>query len=221
MKRVKITRKTSTLLITVGLVLVVIFAGAIFFKNKSEPQPQNEPTITYSTDTPDESKSNAENYNWKGALNEPKKIKIKQISVDAFIQKAGVDQKNQVAVPNNVHLAGWYNQSQKPGQNGLSIIAGHVTGKTSDGVFKQLGVLKAGDMFEIELGNGEVKSYKVIETKQVKEAESAGVLFSQNPKVKSQVNLITCGGTFNKTTNQYDDRIIVSSELQVLSLHTD
>ena len=104
--------------------------------------------------------------------------------------------------------------SQKPGQNGLSIISGHVTGRTSDGVFKNIGSLNKGDSFAIELGDGSTKNYKVIDRIQIKEADSANYLFSQNPKVKSQVNLITCGGKFNKSTNQYEDRIIISGEMQ-------
>jgi LPXTG-site transpeptidase (sortase) family protein len=176
--------------------------------------PKAEPVITYSTNEPDESKENADNYNWRGSPDEPKKIRITKINVDAYVQKAGVDQNKQVAVPNNVHLAGWFADSQKPGQNGLSIVAGHVTGRTTDGVFKELGKLKSGDEFEIELGSGEIKRYKVIENQQVKESESASILFSQNPKVKSQINLITCGGNFNNQTDQYEDRVIVSGELQ-------
>ncbi|MCA9343244.1 class F sortase [Candidatus Saccharibacteria bacterium] len=81
-------------------------------------------------------------------------------------------------------------------------------------MFKQLKDLSAGDEFEIELGDGSVKYYKVIDTKQVSEAESASVLFSQSPNVKNQVNLITCGGNFDSNSDQYEDRIIVSGALQ-------
>jgi LPXTG-site transpeptidase (sortase) family protein len=218
MKRLlsKIRPKTKKQRITALLILSVLSIGTVsgIILMQKDDQIQAEPVITYSTDTPDESKQNADNYKWNGAPDEPKKIRITKINVDAYVQKAGVDQNKQVAVPNNVHLAGWFADSQKPGQNGLAIIAGHVSGRTTDGVFKQLGNLSKGDEFEIELGNGEIKRYKVIETNQVKESESASYLFSQSPKVKSQVNLITCGGNFNNQTDQYDDRIIVSGELQ-------
>lgn len=206
------TKRQKIIACTILSVLSILIVGGLFLLPKDK-QVEAEPVITYSTDAPDESKANADNYNWNGAPDEPKKIRISKINVDVFVQKAGVDQDKKVAVPNNVHLAGWFADSQKPGQNGLSVISGHVSGRTTDGVFKQLGSLKAGDEFEVELGNGEVKLYKVIDTKQVKESESAPILFSQNPKVKSQVNLITCGGNFNDQTDQYDDRIIVSGEL--------
>lgn len=197
--------------IILSLLSILLVAGLSLLAKKQPPA--EEPVITYSTNAPDESKTNADNYSWRGTAEEPKKIRIGKINVDAYVQKAGVDQDKKVAVPNNVHLAGWFADSQKPGQNGLSVISGHVTGRTTDGVFKDLAKLNSGDEFEIELGSGDVKRYKVIETVQVKEVESANYLFSQSPKVKSQVNLITCGGNFNDQSEQYDDRVIVSAEL--------
>lgn len=203
-------QKIVTLIILSTLSIILIIGALLLSRND---KPTEEPLITYSTDQPDESKTNANNYNWSGSADEPKKIRITKIGVDAYVQKAGVDQDKKVAVPNNVHLAGWFADSQKPGQNGLSVISGHVSGRTTDGVFKDLSKLQKSDEFEIELGNGQVMRYKVIDTVTVKESESAGVLFSQNPRVKSQVNLITCGGDFDESANQYPDRIIVSAEL--------
>lgn len=196
------------------LIIVLVLAGVIMLLVwNGQESPATEPVITDSINTPDESKPNADNYNWRGAPDEPKKIRISKIGVDAFVQKSGVDQENKIAVPNNVHLASWFTDSQKPGHNGLSIISGHVSGRTVDGIFKQLKEIAEGDEFEIELGSGEVKRYKVLRTDKVAEAESANILFSQNPKVKSQVNLITCGGNFDESTDQYEDRVIVSGQL--------
>ncbi len=206
--------RRKPLLIIGAVVSTVLIAGGIVVARQHKATPKTESLITYSTDSPDESKANADNYDWRGTPDEPKKIRITKINVDAFVQKAGVDQRKQVAVPNNVHLAGWFAESAKPGQDGLSIIAGHVSGKTSDGVFKNLNKLSKGDEFEIELGNGEVKHHKLVDTQQVKESAAADVLFSQQPSVKSQVNLITCGGQFDRGSNQFSDRIIVAGELQ-------
>ncbi len=204
-------KKILNVLIVSMLSIILLVIVFLLMKDSS---PVVEPVITHSTDAPDESKPNADSYNWLGAADEPKKIRINKIGVDAFIQKSGVDQDNRIAVPNNVHLASWFADSQKPGQNGLSIIAGHVSGRTTVGVFKQLKDLGQGDEFEIELGNGDIKRYKVLETKQIKEPESAAVLFNQDPNVSSQLNLITCGGNFDSSTDQYEDRIIVSGQLQ-------
>ena len=53
------------------------------------------------------------------------------------------------------------------------------------------------------------KVFKV-ETVDTDKAEAA--LFSQNLKIKNQLNLITCGGDFDKSKKVYDKRIIVSAE---------
>lgn len=169
--------------------------------------------ITYSTDTPDESIENAQNYQWKGGPEDPKRIIIEKIQVESLIQRVGVDQHNKVAVPNNVHLAAWFTQSVQPGKTGLSIIDAHVSGRSSDGLFKNLDQLSKDDEFSVERGDGSLLRYRVLETKTVPEPKSADILFSQNPKVKSQLNLITCGGNYDRVSNQYTDRTIVSSEL--------
>lgn len=217
-RRVKAHGPKFTLLI-IALVVAAsigVFAGNRIFKKKQTakvPQ-QAQDIITYSTDKPDESKANADNYNWKGSAEEPKKIRISKLGVDAFIQKAGVDQNKAVAVPNNVHLASWFADSAKPGQSGLSIVDGHVTGRTAEGVFKNLTKLVKDDTFEIEQGNGTVRKYKVVEKVELKESESAAYLFSQKPEIKSQLNLITCGGNFDKSVGKYENRVIVAASLQ-------
>lgn len=203
-------------LIVAGVVVLVLVGAAAYVVSKDDAAPESAsaPVVTRSTDQPDESLDNAKKYKWQGAPDEPKRIVIKSLGVDALVQQSGVDQNKNMAVPNNIHLAGWFVDSSKPGQKGLSIVAGHVSGPTTDGVFKRLGELKNGDTFSVELGNGDVKNYKVIQTKTVKESEAAGVLYSQNPKTASQVNLITCTGNFDSAKNQFEDRVIVYGALQ-------
>ncbi|MCX6727555.1 MAG: class F sortase [Candidatus Saccharibacteria bacterium] len=206
-------------LLVAGVVLAVavgIFAGNRIFKKKETApvQAKKEQVITYSTDKPDESKKNADAYNWRGAPEDPKKLRIGKIGVDAFIQQAGVDQNKAVAVPNNVHLASWFSESVRPGQLGLSIIDGHVSGPTVDGVFKNLTKLAKDDKIEIEQGNGTILKYKVVEKVELKVADSAAYLFSQKPEIKSQLNLITCGGQYDRAAKQFVNRVIVAATLQ-------
>ncbi|MCA9343243.1 hypothetical protein KC950_04515 [Candidatus Saccharibacteria bacterium] len=127
--KAKLKNKKILNVLIVSVLSILLIGGWLYF-NKTDT-PQEEQLITYSTDQPDESKANADNYNWNGAPDEPKKIRISKIGVDAYVQKSGVDQDNRVAVPNNVHLTSWFADSQKPGQNGLSIISGHVSGRTT------------------------------------------------------------------------------------------
>ena len=197
------------------LILLSVAIGVlVFFSSRSKPL-VNQSAVTYSTDTPNESKKDADEYKWSGSKNDPKKIIIEKINVNAYVQSVGVDQNKKVAVPNNVHLAAWFKDSARPGNNGLSVIDGHVSGKTTDGVFKNLKNLQKGDTFKIEKGDGTVIEYVVFNTVTVPESQASAILFSQDPTVSAQINLITCGGQFNKQARQYTDRVIVSASQRV------
>lgn len=213
--RGRLTKKSNIAAIAI-IILVFLVPWFMYSReqNKQSGTKSAEPLITVSTDKPSESKEEAQNYNWRGSDTEPMKIRIARLGVDSFIQKAGVDQNKQVAVPNNIHLASWFADSRQPGQTGLSIIDGHVSGPTADGVFKNIKKLVKGDSFEVELGSGKILSYSVIETVELKESESASYLFSQQPDVSSQLNLITCGGKFDKAANQFENRVIVAAKLK-------
>lgn len=187
----------------------VRFAPGVGLGEKSQREGE---VITRSTDTPDETKVDKSSYKWVGLDEDPKYIELPSIKAEGFIQKVGIDQYKRIAVPNNIHLAGWFTESSKPGQAGLSIIAGHVTGRYNDAVFKNLVNLKAEDKLFLTLGSGKVLEYQVLSIQSVDLAGSADALFSQNTAVRSQLNLITCGGNYLDDQRSFDRRVIVSAK---------
>lgn len=212
MKRVRIVGVIS---ISIAIVLSVTVAIIRIRQDAtSTPTSSDTQVVTHSTTNPDESKPNAQAYQWRGAAGEPKTLRVPKLGIETFIQNLGVDQNKQVATPNNVHLAGWYNQSVKPGEAGLSVVVGHVTGVRSDGVFKNLSTLDVGDEIEVVKGDGSTVTYTVFATRRVREADAAAALFSQEPRLTSQLNLITCAGTFDKQANAYPDRFIAQATLR-------
>ena len=173
--------------------------------------PKEGETTTFSTSTPDETKVDKQTHEWVGLDTEPKYIYLPTIGAEGFIQKVGVDQNKQVAVPNNIHFAGWFTDSSLPGQKGLSIIDGHVTGRFNDAIFKDLTKIKVDDTFQVEFGDGSKKTFKVIELQTVAVDAASSVLFSQKSKISSQLNLITCTGDFDVENQLYNKRLIVLS----------
>jgi LPXTG-site transpeptidase (sortase) family protein len=138
---------------------------------------------------------------------------LPSIRAEGFIQKVGLVQQ-QIAAPSNIHLAGWYSGSQKPGQPGLSVIDGHVDGRRQQpGIFQHLAQLTPGDTFTLQTGNKNMLHYEVLRMQTVSTAEAINQLFSQDPHTPSQLNLITCSGTFNTQLQQYDKRTIVAARL--------
>lgn len=211
MKKFKLRSFKSKQLIGIVILFSVLLVLTIFLTTRGHTNYKTGSIITYSTDKPSEEKP-GKNYNWKGGAKDPKKIKIPSIGVDAFIQKVGVDQNNEVAVPNNLFVVGWFVDTVQPGKKGLSLIDGHVSGRINDGVFKDLKKLKEGDEYSVELGDGTVIKYKVIGKQSAPAKDSVGVMFSQNPKVSNQLNLVTCSGKFNQKTRAYEERLTVMSE---------
>ena len=144
---------------------------------------------------------------------EPNYISLPTISAEGFVQKMGIDQHGEIATPTNVSFAGWYVNSVLPGQPGLSVIVGHLDGRTSPGIFLHLDKLKPDDALSVTLGNGTKLNYNVRTVTTVDNAHTVAALFSQDSTIKSQLNLITCGGSFSRTTSSYDARVIVSTAL--------
>jgi LPXTG-site transpeptidase (sortase) family protein len=202
--------KKRLLLIGLGIVLAIALLSLTYFKVIKKQNPQINNKVVKNKD---ESDPIASGYKWSGGPEDPKKIIIPKISVDNFIQQVGMNNKKEVAAPTNIYLAGWYNKSVRPGQKGLSIIDGHLDGYTKPGIFNKLGSLSTGDEYEVELGSGDKKKFRVLKVETVDTDKAVGVLFSQNLRVKSQLNLITCTGDYDKKQQAYNKRIVVSSEL--------
>jgi LPXTG-site transpeptidase (sortase) family protein len=205
--------KNKKFLGLVAIIVLVLGALAWFYMRPDPPVPeQKTEVITQSTDAPDEKKPD-DGYKWRGAPNDPKYIKLPTIGAEGFIQNVGVDQNKQIAVPGNIHIAGWFVDSIRPGNTGLSIIDGHVDGKRNDGIFKRLADLKQNDEYTVEMGDGSLRRYRVKKVISVDTKDAANTLFSQEPNIRSQLNLITCGGNFDQQSQQYDMRVIAVSEL--------
>lgn len=200
--------------IALGIVIVLVAAvGGTYPLWHKKPAKTSGEVLTYSPDKPDEKKP-GNDYKWVGGPNDPKKINLPTLNIDGFMQKVGVDQHKAMAVPGNIHMAGWFNVEGyvRPGENGLSIIDGHVDGYTDKGIFYNLKNLKKGDQYSIEFGDGHSTNFKVVDVQSVANDKAAEVLYSSDPALKKQVNLITCGGKFDKTKREYENRIIVISE---------
>jgi len=163
--------------------------------------------VTDDVQEPEESKVKTNTYNVPA--DQPKNIVLPTINSSGPIQRVWVNSKNSIAVPTNAHFAGWYANSEKPGNAGLSVVVGHVSGKYVEGIFKRLSLLKTRDRFSIEYGDGSLRNFEVVETKTLPESETAKYLLTKRSDLQKQLNLITCAGKFNKQTQTFSDRTIV------------
>ena len=164
--------------------------------------------VTHSVDRPSEK----EPEDFEVPADIPKRIYLKDLMKDGYIQMVGIDQYDQVAVPSNVHMAGWYVNSVRPGQEGLSIMTGHRDGVMTKGIFRYLENSKVGDTIEIEYGDGSMRYFEVIDIKEVSIEDAYDLMYERVEGIDIQLNLITCSGRYNRRTRTYDNRAIVISK---------
>ena len=209
----KRNKRIKLVVIVIALTVISsLLIGYLIYKKIETPKlTDKNGVVVYSTDKPDERKID-NSFKWQGQPKDPKKIIIPKINVDAHIQKVGIDQNKEVAVPTSLYTVGWFVDTVRPGEKGLSLIDGHVTGRQNDGVFKDLNKLKKGDQYSVERGDGTVIKYEVIGKESAKIKESVGIMFSQDPSIARQLNLVTCAGQYDKSTRTYNERLTVMSK---------
>lgn len=178
------------------------------------PSPASPTTVvTASTTTPSETPPSQACTDYKTEGTQPRKIEISSIDVLGCIQRVGIDQDNNIAVPNNIHVAGWYVNSPLPGEKGISVIDGHVLGRYNDAIFVKLKELRAGETIRIQRGDMTWLEFAVVDVEQYPVDEVMKHLFEPLSGTDTQLTLITCAGTFDSHQQTYDERVVVRAIL--------
>ena len=162
-------------------------------------------------ETPDEIKPAIDTYSV--AADVPKYLTIPSLSVKARIVSLGVSADDRLLSPTNIHDVGWYDKSAKPAsKTGAIVLDGHVSGPTQNGVFYDLKKLRAGDTIILTAGNDTTTTFIVRTTEKLNVADVDMNKVLAPVSSKLGLNMITCTGSFNKDTNQYEERFIVYAE---------
>jgi sortase (surface protein transpeptidase) len=134
-------------------------------------------------------------------------IAIPVVGVDARVAPVGLRADRTIEVP-GVDLAGWYELGPRPGEPGPAVIVGHVDSRRGPAVFFRLGELRRGDRIVIGLQGGGARSFLVERV----ERRPKSALPTQRIWARTRrpvLRLITCGGTFDRSTGHYRDNVIV------------
>lgn len=148
------------------------------------------------------------------ASSAPLRIEIPVLHVSAPVTPLGLSADGTVQVPPlaNHNLAGWYDRSVTPGQDGSSVILGHVDSSTGISVFFYIKTLRPGNEIEIIRADGSTAIFTVDGVQKVTKATFPASGIYSNVSYPS-VRLITCGGPFDSATRQYLDNIVVYAHL--------
>ncbi|WP_409251766.1 class F sortase [Bacillus sp. SCS-153A] len=142
----------------------------------------------------------------------PEKITIPSIGMEAEIAGVGILENGEMEVPDNINEAGWFQPGVKPGAQGNAVLAGHLDGKGKPGAFYHIKKLQKGDKVEISGKSGEVLTFEVlgVESYYTDEAPLERIFGYHSD---SRLNLITCSGDFNREEHEYEERLVVYTQL--------
>jgi sortase (surface protein transpeptidase) len=142
----------------------------------------------------------------------PERVYIGSIGVDATIIDLGLNPDRTLEVPEDIRLTGWWTGRSVPGEEGPSIVVGHVdSAAAGPGVFWRLRELDIGDVIHIERSDGSISEFRVIETELVLKDEFPTEKVYGSTE-GSQLRLITCGGSFDQSARSYLGNVIVYAE---------
>ena len=144
----------------------------------------------------------------------PVRIIIPSLRVDAAVMRLGRAADGSIQVPPlaDHNLAGWYDRSVTPGQDGTSIILGHVDSFTGPSVFYSIKDLTRGELVEGVRADGRAATFSVDGVQEVAKATFPSGMIYANTRYPG-LRLITCGGPFDTATRQYLDNIVVYTHL--------
>ncbi|WP_440070919.1 class F sortase [Streptosporangium sp. OZ121] len=144
----------------------------------------------------------------------PRRLAIPKIGVLAPLMALGVDSKREIQTPplSRPNQAGWYKHGPIPGQQGPSVVLGHVNTKKGAAVFSRLKEVKRGDKIKVSRSDGSLAEFTVDGVEQVSKAAFPSKRVYGNTG-EATLRLITCGGVYNSRTGHYTDNIIVYATL--------
>ncbi len=139
----------------------------------------------------------------------PATLIISKLNIQAGVEYVGLTASNNMDVPKQASHVAWYQHGPKPGEVGNAVIAGHydtITGKPE--IFYNLRKLHAGDEVVVISENAVRSTFVVTEIASIPyNVFPSEEVFKNRPG--RNLNLITCGGIWDKKTKNYTERIVV------------
>lgn len=190
------------------LLLAVAASGLILGYTLPGDKPVTAPSVTVNT----EEFARAGQSQTEQPVGQPTRLTINEIGVTAEVQPVGEDEEGKMAVPDEWEDTGWYRLGVKPGEPGKAVIAGHYDQPEGVSTFYRLNDLEIGDTVKVEDEAGGVHRFAVIDKKVYPDREfPVEAVFGESDR--KLLNLITCEGVYDRTSRNYQQRLVVFTEL--------
>ena len=136
---------------------------------------------------------------------------------NARIVEIGIKSSGELATPYNIYDVGWYDNSALPGTNKVAVMDGH-SGSNGIGVFGKLPYISIGALIQVEMGDGRLYTYRVVDTATKKIGDEANAYMAEafsTPELgKGSLSLITCTGDYLLTQKTFSHRFFVRAVLE-------
>jgi LPXTG-site transpeptidase (sortase) family protein len=204
-----------TRMVIIGVISVFI-GMVLFFESTLLSSATGEPRTVAVIDTTEPNVSRlsdsfmpilSENY-----VGIPTTLKIPKIHVDAPVEVVGLTKSGAMDAPKAWENVGWYGLGPRPGEQGNSVVAGHLDSDTGLAVFWQLRDLKPGDTIEVTDDAGKTFTFRVTHSQKYEEG-NVPMQEIFGPTTGTHLNLITCGGKWDAKAQKYISRLVVFTEL--------
>jgi LPXTG-site transpeptidase (sortase) family protein len=179
------------------------------------PTPTPAPEMAAAAVTPDSSStSGSPSSNQGPAAESGMRFRIPSIGVDAPVTVRAIGSDGQMGAPNGRFDVVWYDFSTYPGMGGYpgeggnAVFSGHVDYHPHyEAVFWDLHLVAPGDIIEVGLPDGTAVRYSVQWSQTISpEADFSSYVTRTGEDI---ITIVTCQGTFNSATHNYDHRLVV------------
>ncbi len=146
---------------------------------------------------------------------EPVTIRIPRLGVTAPVTDLGLRPDGTIEVPSldRPNLAGWWKEGATPGEEGPSVILGHVDARGRAAVFNRLKDLREGDRVMVVRKDGRTATFAVQRVERVAKTAFPGERIYAEDLDYAALRLVTCGGDFDRGTGHYVDNVIAYTRL--------
>lgn len=146
----------------------------------------------------------------------PQRLDVPGLDIDAPVVARGLDAKGAIEPPpfDQPGTVGWYAAGVAPGAAGTALMVGHVDTETRPAVFYRLSSIEPGQTIRVARDDAEVAEFTVDDVQVLtRDGFDAQQAYGPRDTGRSELRLITCGGTFDQTTDRYTANVVVSAYL--------
>ncbi|MET7682852.1 class F sortase [Streptomyces sp. NPDC005423] len=146
----------------------------------------------------------------------PRRLDIPGLGVRAPVVARGLDARGAIDPPpfDRSGAVGWYADGVGPGADGTALLVGHVDTETRPAVFYKLSTLRPGETIRVLRDDGKVADFTVDDVRVLaRDHFDARQAYGPRQSGRAELRLITCGGTFDRSSRSYTANVVVSAYL--------